>query len=105
VVIDKYKNPGAPSMFDHVKTPSLTEMSGVGKPQTKAEHVKRITANEKLLGLTQKINKSSMQKVKIKHIESMNQTLQVSPSAKQPGVSSKLKAGMQGTSTSGWYGR
>ena len=68
MIIEKYKKPGAPNMFDHVKTPSLTEVSVGGKPQTKAEHVQRITANEKLLGLTQKINKSSMHQVKIKPI-------------------------------------
>ena len=56
-------------MFD-VKTPSLKDP--MEKSQGKADHVKRITANDKLLGLTKQIDTQSLKKVKIKPIESMH---------------------------------
>ena len=86
-------------MFDGVKTPSLKNQSQV--PLTKTEHVKRITANENLLHLTA-LDRRSNNEVRIKPIDPMNQTLQASPSAKQP-VSQKQK--MQATAATGWYGR
>ena len=60
-------------MFEGVKTPSIKNKSQA--PLTKAEHVKKIAANEKLLHMTQLDRRSNEAGVKIKPIEAMNQTL------------------------------
>ena len=53
MIIEKYNKSdiGGPKMFEGMKTPSLKDMEKKDVP-VKADHVKRITANDKLLGLT-----------------------------------------------------
>ena len=82
MVIEKYKKQAGKPMFEQVQTPSIKNMSQA--PLAKAEHVKKITANEKLLHMTQLDRRSNDVGVKIKPIDAMNRTLQGSPSAHQP---------------------
>jgi len=52
MIIEKYnKSELGPKMFDGMKTPSIKDMERKDVP-LKANIVKRITANDKLLGLT-----------------------------------------------------
>ena len=71
MVIEKYKKQSGKPMFELVKTPSIKNMSQA--PLTKAEHVKKITANEKLLNMTQ-LGRRSKESI-MKPVDAMNQTL------------------------------
>ena len=63
MIIEKYKKQNGKPMFDGLKTPSIKNSLQV--PLTKAEHVKKITANENLLNLTA-LDKSVKADVKFK---------------------------------------
>ena len=68
MLIEKYKKQSGKPMFELGKTPSIKNKSQA--PLAKGEHVKRITANEKLLHMTaldRRPNESKM-----KPIEAMN---------------------------------